>query len=349
MATHHILTGTRGFKTAWEQMVRFRYMVTETAKKRLKILVFWEEYGDEAAKKAFGASRATLFRWQRAFENGGRKVEVLNPRSTAPKRRRRREIPSQVQGLILAERKMEKIGKEKLAKLLDEDGIARLSASTVGRMLHDLKQRGVLRDPKRLSFSGKTGRMIQRRPMPQRKKLRSKGHRGGLVKADTIVRFQDGLRRYVSTAIDVESKFGFAHGYASHTSRAAADLMAAWKKVAPAPLTHVQTDNGSEFAFHFDLLLEKEGIVHFWSYPRSPKMNAEVERFNRTLSEAFISRRRHLLAHDLPRFNKELMDWLLWYNTRRPHWALGLVPPLRYICNNLPARESHMCWTSTRH
>ena len=76
-------------------------------------------------------------------------------------------------------------------------------------------------------------------------------------------------------------------------------------------------------------------------------MNAEIERFNRTLSEAFIQYHRTLLAHDLEEFNRQLMDWLLWYNTRRPHWSLGLVSPLRYIVSTLSEEESQMLWAST--
>lgn len=53
--------------------------------------------------------------------------------------------------------------------------------------------------------------------------------------------------------------------------------------VAPIPLTHIQTDNGSEFACHFEVLLEESGIEHFHTYPRSTKMNAEIERFNHKL------------------------------------------------------------------
>jgi putative transposase len=112
-------------------------------------------------------------------------------------------------------------------------------------------------------------------------------------------------------------------------------------------LTHVQADNGSEFEKHFHLYLEKAGIVHFNTYPYSPKMNTEIERFNRTLSEAFIQWHRLLLAHDIDRFNELLIDWLLWYNTRRPHWTLGLVSPLRYIVGKLTAAESQMLWTDT--
>jgi hypothetical protein len=35
------------------------------------------------------------------------------------------------------------------------------------------------------------------------------------------------------------------------------------------------------------------------------------------------------------------------YNTRRPHWSLGLISPLRYIVSNLPEKESQMYWTNT--
>lgn len=189
--------------------------------------------------------------------------------------------------------------------------------------------------------------MIERKRPKKRKKLRSKGHEGGLVKADTVVRFTNGIKRYVVTAIDRESKFGFAYAYKSHSSKAAANFMQTFKSVAPIQLSHVQTDNGSEFQRHFEVLLKREGITHFHSYPRCPKMQSEVERFNRTISEAFIQKNRHLLAYDLEEFNRQLMEWLLWYNTRRPHWSLELKPPLRYICDQLTEKQSQMCWTST--
>ena len=112
-------------------------------------------------------------------------------------------------------------------------------------------------------------------------------------------------------------------------------------------LTHIQTDNGSEFAKHFEIYLEKNNVVHFHTYPQCSKQNSEIERFNRTLSDAFIKRNRILLAYDIDTFNDKLIDWLLWYNTRRPHWSLGLVSPLRYICGQLTEKESQKCWAST--
>ena len=347
MQIHSKIAGTKGLVRVYDEAIRFRDMITQAAKERAKILTFWKKHGDLAAKEAYGASRSTLFRWQKMLEEGDGKLESLVPKSTAPRKKRQRIIPKPVEDLILKERKMEKIGKEKLAILIKEDGIGMPSASTVGRMLGDLKKQGKLKNPKKLSFQAKTGRLIEQKPKQSKPKLRSKGHEGALAKADTIVRFTNGIKRYILTGIDLETEFAFAYAYTSHASKTAADFMATFKSVAPISLTHVQTDNGSEFKDHFELYLQKEGIVHFHIYPRTPKMNAEIERFNRTLSEAFISKNRHLLAYDLEAFNKALMEWLLWYNTRRPHWSIGLLSPMRYIVKNLSAEESHMLWTST--
>jgi transposase InsO family protein len=347
MQIHNKAAGIRGLVVTYNEALRFRDMITQEAQERARILAFWRKHGDAATKEAFKVSRATLYRWQGAFDAGGGKLESLSPGSTAPKRKRTRVIPDAVKALILRERSSERIGKEKLALLIAEDGIGIYSASTVGRMLGNMKQQGILRNPKKFSFWGKTGKLIEQKPKQYKKKLRSRGHAGGLVKADTVVRFTNGIRRYILTAIDRENKFAFAYGYASHGSQNAADFMQLFRGVAPLSLTHVQTDNGSEFQSHFEAYLSKEGIVHFHIYPRTPKMNAEIERFNRTLSEAFIAKHRHLLAYDLPAFNRALIDWLLWYNTRRPHWSIGLLSPLRYIMNQLPAEKSHMLWTST--
>ena len=347
MQQYNKTKGIRGIVGVYNDALRFRDMITNLAQERVRILMFWEKYGDVATKEAFKVSRPTLFLWQKTIRESGGRLESLVPRSTAPKNKRKRVIPEEVKKLIIEERSHEKIGKEKLAKLLKDDGIADISGSTVGRMIFDLKKQGKLPDPVKYSLNGKTGNMIEKKPRQSKKKLRSKGHAGQLAKADTIIRFTNGIKRYILTGIDLETKFGFAYAYVSHSSKTAAEFMRTFKGVAPISLTHVQTDNGSEFADHFEAYCGKEGIVHFHAYPRTPKMQSEIERFNRTLSEAFISRNRHLLAYDIDEFNRRLMDWLLWYNTRRPHWSIGLISPLRYICMKLTAEKSQMCWTST--
>lgn len=214
----------------------------------------------------------------------------------------------------------------------------------------DLKKRNLLPSWRKLSLQGRTGQ-LKELVRKKRKKLRRGSYLphdpGSLIQVDTIVKFINGLRRYVVTAIDVRSDFAFAYGYPNLSSASASDFFEKLEKVSPFKITHVQTDNGLEFEKLFRECLEKKGITHFFNYPRSPKMNAHVERFNRTLQEEFANRYLLDLRDDLNLFNQRLIDWLLWYNTGRPHWSLGLISPMQYIVNKLTASESHMLWTDT--
>ena len=185
-------------------------MITEQAKQRCRILAFWERHGNTATKEAFKVSRATLFRWQKALRKGIGKLESLNAGSRCPRNKRRRIIPDNIKNFIINERKYDpKLSKDKLAVLMKQDSLANLSASTVGRMLNDLKRRGELPSFAKITLNGKTGRLMERKPRKIKKKLRSRGHTGGLVKADSIVRFTNGIKRYIVTAIDKEAKFAF--------------------------------------------------------------------------------------------------------------------------------------------
>ena len=47
-------------------------------------------------------------------------------------------------------------------------------------------------------------------------------------------------------------------------------------------------------------------------------------------------------------FNRELMRYLLWYNTEKPHRTIGNVAPLRYYLDKFVApSQSNMSWTLT--
>ncbi len=343
--------GTKGFITMWERVLRFRYMITEEAKKRCRILAFWEKYGDEATKAAFGTSRPTLFRWQKALGESMGKLEGLNAKSRAPKGRRKRIVEEKVTAFVIEQRRLHyRIGKKKLATMIhDEFGIT-YSESKLGRILSDLKKRNLLPAYARLALDARTGRLHEKKRI-RRKKLRVKDYKpeksGDLVQIDTVVKFIHGVKRYILTAIDVESDFAFALTYTSLSSKTSADFMKKLEDIVPFKIKRVQTDNGLEFERYFREYLKVRNIVHFHNYPRCPKMNAFVERFNRTIQEDYIDRHLQTLRDDMEHFNHDLMDWLLWYNTKRPHESLGMVSPLRYIVMTLPAKQSHMWWTRT--
>lgn len=312
----------------------------EEVRRRVKILGFWQEHGEKAAKDAFDVSRRTLFRWQYSLKHNHGKLPSLDPKSTAPKHVRKRIYDSVYLEKVISLRKQHRrLGKKKLAILLN------VSESYAGRTIIDLKKRGLLPAYQRITIT-KTGR-LRVNVQKKRKKLRRPKDAKHGIEIDTVVRFSLDVKRYIYTAIDIERRFAFAGAYESHSSKSAADFLGKLKEVAPFPITHLQTDNGSEFAKYFAEACEKLSITQYHSYPRSPKMNAHIERFNRTISEDFIMERRTLLATDLDRFNDELVNWLLWYNMERPHQSLGMLSPMQYIVRNLTAEECQRWWTST--
>ena len=82
--------GIKGFVTVYNRAVRYRYMITEQAKKRCKILIHWGKYGLESTINAFEVSERTLWDWKSRLDQGNGKLESLNPKNKAPKQRRKR-------------------------------------------------------------------------------------------------------------------------------------------------------------------------------------------------------------------------------------------------------------------
>ncbi len=346
MRIRNNLKGTKGFVTVYNRLIRFKYMISEQAKERVKILAFWERHGTAATIEAFQVSKRTLQRWQSALRAGNGKLEVLNSQSTAPKRRRSRQTESWVRDQIVSLRtEHPRLGKEKLHALLKQDGYTG-SVSTIGRILKDLKERGVISNTVKVSVSGKTGRMIERKP----KKTKYKQRRPQSVRVlelDTIVRFIDGTKRYILTAVDTQTRTAFAGVYTNHGSKSASDFLQKCLAVIPDCPQHIQTDNGSEFAKYFADTAQQLNLTHYHTYPRCPKMNAHVERFNRTVQEEWIVYNRAILRDDVLKANESLIEYLLWYNCTRPHHSLGLLSPFGCMMERLKEEECHMWWTRT--
>lgn len=117
-------------------------MVTNEAKRRAKILSFWEKHGLEATKEAFEIGRSTLFGWKKARKVGEGRMESLNPRSKRPKQVRRRNWPDAVMAEIRRLRtEHPNLGKEKihifLKRYCDERKLACPKPRTIGRIIAD--------------------------------------------------------------------------------------------------------------------------------------------------------------------------------------------------------------------
>ena len=323
--------------------LRWKHMITKAAQRRALALTVWDNHGLAATIDAFSVSQATLYRWRKRIREEHGKIAALNPKKRERLVKNQRDTHWIIKEWLIEQRKAHpRIGKAKLTPLLKEQcmrwGITAPSESTVGRILSDLKQAGRLPTGAKLMYRADTGKHYAI-PRKKRKKKRRKDHHarqpGALVELDTIVLFNDGIRRYIITAIDVRTRFAYAKAYTSPSSQSATDFFKELEQVLPFTITHIQTDNGSEFEKHFRKHITDQDIVHFHTYPRCPRMNGHIERFNRTIQEEFVNHHWFTLFTDMPAFQSLLTEYLLWYNTVRPHHALDLTPPAWYISSQL--------------
>ena len=347
MRIFNVYRGVRGFVTLYHDALRYAYMITPKALKKARILAFWEKHGIQTTIEAFGIKRSTLYLWKKQFNAGGKIPEALNDKKQVPKTKCKRLWPF----LLIEEIKRLRsahpnLGKDKLHILLapfcTQHNLSLPSVSTIGRIIKDCG--GLRMFPRKVRHNGKV--------VPfKRKKVLRKPHdfkteyAGHLVALDTIERFVHGCRRYVITFEDIHTRFAFAWGTTSHASLAAAEFFEYCRMVFPYPFVFVLTDNGSEFMKHFSLKLNELHLIHYHTYPRTPKMNAHCERFNRTIQEEFVDYHTGALL-DTSSFNQKLIPWLVWYNTQRPHWGLGLKSPMQFMLTTHP-EKSNMWWTDT--
>ncbi len=231
-------------------------MIDEKTKEKVKILAFWDKYGIEATEKAYKVKRRTLYLWKQKFREGNGKLESLNEKSKVPINRRKSTTSKEVENFIIKIREEHpRLGKEKINALLKEEGIADISDSTVGRILKDLKERGKIPKGTKIFLYGKTSALKDKKSQKRCKKLRIKDYKpkeqGDLIQIDTVVKFINGIRIYMVTAIDVKSDFAFSYTYKSPSSKNTKDFFQKLEDVAPFKIQRIQTDNGSEFAKYF--------------------------------------------------------------------------------------------------
>ena len=321
-------------------------MITEEAKRRAKILTYWKKHGLCATLDAFEVKRRTLYLWQHALKEGRGKLESLNSGSRAPKKRRRRLWPASVIEEIKRLRfDHPNLGKEKIHPLLlkfcKKNGLICPQPRTIGRLIDDLG--GLRIAPMRITGMGKVKPIKRQKSVrkPQGFVARYPGH---CVAFDTFEEHINGSRRYVITFIDLYTRFGFALATTSHASKAAEEFFELVRKVFPFPFKYVLTDNGSEFKKHFATAIEKLHLTHYKTRPRTPKMNAHCERFNRTVQEEYANYHRSELVTNIPAFNEGLFAWCLWYNTERVHHAFkNKLSPMQFMLSLDPKTLPEEC------
>ena len=348
MKIHCKYTGIKGFLTVYNRAVRYRYMITETALRRQKILIHWEKHGLLSTIDAFGVLKRTLYNWKRLFKEGGSKPEALNPKSRRPKLMRRRAWDYRILEEIKRLRSSEvhpNLGAEKLHPLLldfcDVLGIKCPGSTTVERLIADLG--GLRTFPQKVSHFGKIKKANRQKILrkPKDFKVLYPGH---TIALDTVEKQKNGRRMYILTAIDIFTRVTYAIATRSHSSQTFAHFFFLIMQMFPYDIKNVLTDNGSEFKKYLSKLLTENKITHYHTYPKTPKMNAHCESFNGTIQEEFVDYNVDILFSEPTAFNEKLKDYLIFYNTKRVHYAFknkltpfAVLNGSEYYVSKLPA------------
>lgn len=199
----------------------------------------------------------------------------------------------------------------------------------VGRILRQLKARGVLREP---IPNGVSAHKRQRSRLYAVRK--PKGYQpetpGDLVRVDTLdIRPLPGMVLKHFTARDVISRWDVIEAHSRATATTAATFLDSLQDRMLFPIKAIQVDGGSEFQAAFEKACQDRKIRLFVLPPHSPKLNGCVERANRTHTEEFYE------VEDFPleiaALNRSLLKWEHVYNTVRPHQALGYLTPQQFL------------------
>lgn len=291
----------------------------------------------EQAAAGVGQSRSTMFRWAKALEPKSRRPHNVRPRTWTT------ELVQAVER-IRDDNLM--WGKEKIVVLLAREGI-RTSASTVGRILRHLMDRGVVtpvptlrRKPGGRRFRV-TGKERYARRLPKGMKPTEPGE---LVQIDTLfvnVAPNKAVKHF--TAYDPVAKWTLGLVAGRATAACAKALLDKLLAEAPFPVRGIQVDGGSEFKADFEKACQDRGLNLFVLPPKRPQLNGCVERAQGSWRYEFYA------CFDLPsrldRLQPLVDGFAHRFNHHRPHQALGGRTPAEYLqtVSQREPRPSQMC------
>lgn len=308
-------------------------------KHKVGLLNLAEELGNVArACRVMGLSRDTFYRYKAAVDEGG--VEsLLDENRKKPNLKNRVDEPTEAavvayaveqpsHGQVRASNELRKQGvfispsgircvwiRHNLARFKDRLNALEEKAARENLILTESQVQALERKKEDDAAAGEI----------------ETAHPGYLGSQDTFyVGTLKGVGRiYQQTFVDTYSKIAFAKLYTTKTPITAADLLN--DKVLPflaehqLPLLRILTDRGTEYCgkvehHDYQLYLAVNDIEHTKTKARSPQTNGICERFHKTVLQEFyqITFRRKIYS-DLEELQKDLDEWLEYYNNERTH------------------------------
>lgn len=298
-------------------------ILSREAKVRLKWMDYHRKHRNASKLcRYFGISRKTFYKWHKRYNPWN--LSSLEERSRKPKNTRNWEVKRIEEFRILSlRRKHIRWGKMKISKLYENEYNSPISSWKVQRVIekHDL----YFHPQKASKQRKKKKESIKKKRITE---LKKETRTGFLISLDTVVRYWNGKKRYILTAIDVFSKIGFARMYSTKHSRNSADFLKRIHYLFEGKIENIHTDNGSEFLKDFRIAAERLDLPHYFSRTKTPTDNPFDERFNRTLNEEFIEMGN--MTDNCELFNENLINWLVEYNFKRPHQSLDYEAPVEF-------------------
>lgn len=288
---------------------------------RAFLLAEADRLGVSRAARNMGVSRNTVYRWRR-------RAGDLADRSCRPHRSPRRTAPER-EAALLAARMEWRWGPDRIGPLC---GIPRRTAYRILRRFGMHRLRSLFPAPRwgEGTFQAlEPGELVQ----IDIKSLGSLARGGG--KHSTGQRQRDRERigwQHAHVAIDGASRLSFvelraglgATDCAAFLARAVAHFDGRGIRV-----RRVLTDNGTGYKRIFDGACRELGIRWTRTRPYHPWTNGRAERFIRTLQRECVYAGEQFSADEERRY--AIARWLAFYNSERPHTALGGLSPERWL------------------
>ena len=312
--------------------------LTKRAKVRLQWMGHFERHGSVSLTcRYFGISRPTFYRARKRYDP--HHLGSLEDRPSRPRRRRQPTwTPALVEAVRAKREEFPRWGKEKIARLLRDAGWT-VSASMVGRILADLKRRGVLRLPLRLSLSARR-RSVPRPYATRKPKDWSVLEPGDLIQLDTQKQSPEpGVTIHHFGARDTVSRWDVVAVYSRATARNGRYFLRQVLERMPFAVKALQIDGGSEFKAEFEEACAALALPLFVLPPNSPKLNGRVERSHRTHEEEFYQCYEGDLI--LSALRPALRAWETVYDTVRPHQALDYCTPAGWLQDHQKQKTDH--------
>lgn len=273
--------------------------------------------------RAYGVNRQTFIKYYHRYQAEG--AGGLLPAKRGPKWKSRR-TPEEIEALVVEERRLGANRYEIFAVLQPRLGERTPAPSTIYAISrrHGLgRRRPAMKQEKRRIVTTRAGEL---------------GHLDAHYLPKDLV-LEARQRLYLVAVVDACTRLAWAE--VTTDLKSLSVMFAALKGL---NLLHAQygvtfeallTDNGAEMASRtnpaghpMERLLRELGIQHRYTRPYRPQTNGKVERFWRTLQEELLD---FTTFETIAALRAELTQYLLYYNTRRPHQALAGKPPATFM------------------